>query len=188
MQFVGSFKPSWASPSLPFLLSGGTRVDAPSGRESSRDISGRVADAPTSLTAVAGKELVQVDGVVGPNPLSLTITSRASGRRIRGEVADRAVELESVKDDNRTVVSGAVGDRDVMLEATSFNGGQTNIRGHVGASNINLYCWKQIDGNLVEGYVAGRRISVRDRDVEGKLGNLEPVEYLPALIAGALPE
>ncbi|MBM3462131.1 MAG: hypothetical protein FJX76_08535 [Armatimonadetes bacterium] len=171
---------------MPLLLARG--VNGGHAKELSRDISGRVADAPTRLTAVAGKDVVQIDGVVGANSLSLTITNRASNRRIRGEVAERAVDLDSVRDDNRVIVTGAVENMEVMLEATSFNGGQTNIRGHVGTASVNLYSWKQLDGSFTEGYVGGRRVSVRDRDVEGKIAGLDPVEYLPALIAGATPE
>lgn len=149
----------------------------------SRDISGRVGLQPAQLLARRTDDVVRLDGVAAGRAVSAIVKGSAGERRISGSVDARAVDLETDESSGVTRLQGSVGNDDVLLEAASYGPTQVNVSGHVGVDTVRLYVYRQIDGNVVDGFAGGRRVSFRDRDIEGRLQGLDPLDYVALLVA-----
>ncbi len=155
----------------------------PPGGNDTRLLSARVGLDSSWLGARTIADGIAVDGTVGVERLALRVTGTERWRHIRGRLGEQDVSLECERVGDRIRVTGNVGEADVDLDAVPWtDSNQVNVTGHVGNDGVHLFAHRQIDGWVVTGYSGGRRVDLRDRDIEGRLGGLEPVHYLAPVL------
>lgn len=142
---------------------------------------GRVGGEVVRFASNEREGVLRVRGKVAEQDLDLNVRASTWSRRVDGSVGHRRVDLESERDGDVTRVTGAVGTDEVDLQVRAWSESQVNITGHVGNQAVRVFVHRQIDGHVVDGFAGGRRIQLRDRDIEGQLA-LTPADYLPALL------
>ncbi len=121
--------------------------------------------------------------------LQLTIRAQEDGHSIKGTSPAGPVRLLASSTGAITTVEGKVGSMTVYLRSVGQGDGSRNryISGTVGAQNIHLNQFRQIDGHLLTGYLGSNTFHLREREIPANGLELDPVLYLAALAPSSPP-
>lgn len=125
-----------------------------------------------------------VTGSRGEDRVELNVAPDRAGTSIQGYGPGGQVNLIRRQQGNSSdpIVTGTVGGRPVQLELRGWSRSEATVTGYVGDQRVQVTQRRQLDGHMLSGYLGSQRFTLKEREMPGDGVQLEPIEYLAALV------
>lgn len=136
-----------------------------------------------SASRAAGEACV-VAGARGDDRVELNVAPDGKGVSIQGYGPGGQVDLVRRQQGNSSdpIVTGTVGGRPVQLELRGWSRSEATVTGYVGDQRVQVTQRRQLDGHMLSGYLGSQRFTLKEREMPGDGVQLQPIEYLAALV------